>query len=228
MREHVRVLQARHHAGAVCGRSRRRERARDEHEHEDEEAADAREHRHRPGHELARAPVEPDGERGVAGEDEEPKEQRALLPAPETCEAVAEGQRAARVLRDVDEREVATRERDPQHCRGDRRRAERGDQRVLCGERKPAAALPRRERARDERIRDEPEAQEERCASERGHYVEAFVFAGAYFDGHFVESVSRFATKVPFRSVPSTTTSRPTRNRSGTVPLYTTDTCVLL
>ncbi len=57
------------------------------------------------------------------------------------------------------------------------------------------------------------------AARPSGHYVLEFVFAGAYFDGHFVESVPGFATNVPSRSVPSTTTSRPTRNRSGTVPV---------
>jgi hypothetical protein len=33
-----------------------------------------------------------------------------------------------------------------------------------------------------------------------------FVFAGVYFDGHFVTSEFGFATNVPSRSVPSTTT----------------------
>src|SRR5216110_3893427 len=47
---------------------------------------------------------------------------------------------------------------------------------------------------------------------------DVFGFAGVYFDGHFVESVPGLATKAPSRSVPSTTTSRPVRNRSGTLP----------
>src|SRR5206468_7095409 len=115
---------------------------------------------------------------------------------------------------------VTARERAPQDDRRDDGRAERCDQRVLRGESEPPAALPRRERAGDERVQNEPEAQEERCAAERGHYVD--FFAGVYFDGHFVESVPGFATNVPLRSAPSTTTSRPARKRSGTVPRYET------
>ena len=45
------------------------------------------------------------------------------------------------------------------------------------------------------------------------------VFFGVYFEGHFVTSVPGTATKTPFRRVPSTTTSRPERKRSGTEPL---------
>src|SRR3954452_17750108 len=43
-------------------------------------------------------------------------------------------------------------------------------------------------------------------------------FAGAYFDGHFVVSEFAFATKTPSRTLPVTTTSRPTRYGSGTEP----------
>ena len=55
--------------------------------------------------------------------------------------------------------------------RRDERRGERGDERVLGGEREPAALAPRGVRAREERVRDEAEGEEERCAPERGHYV---------------------------------------------------------
>src|SRR4051794_37293110 len=44
------------------------------------------------------------------------------------------------------------------------------------------------------------------------------LFAGAYLDGHFVTSVSRLATKVPWAKRPSTTTWRPSLNWSGTLP----------
>ncbi len=44
-------------------------------------------------------------------------------------------------------------------------------------------------------------------------------FLGAYFDGHFVTSVFGTATNTPLRSFPSTTTSRPVLNRSGTEPV---------
>ena len=123
----------------------------------------------------------------------------------------------ARVLRDVDERQVAPCERDPQDERGDERRRKRRDERVLRRDREPAPALPRRERTADERVRDEPEAEDQRSAAERGHYV-LLDFAGVYFDGHFVTSDPGFATNVPLWSVPSTTICRPVRKRSGTLP----------
>ena len=46
------------------------------------------------------------------------------------------------------------------------------------------------------------------------------VSAAWYFDGHFVIIDPGVVTKTPFaRWVPVTTTSRPTRNMSGTEPL---------
>ena len=92
VREHVGVLQARHHAGAVRRCGRRLERARDEAEHEGEEHGDACEHGHDPGDQVARLPVQPDGERRVPGQDHEPEQERALLSAPERGERVAERQ----------------------------------------------------------------------------------------------------------------------------------------
>ena len=176
---------------------------------------DAGEHRHDPAIEVARAPVEPDGERRVAGEDQQPQQQRALLAAPERRERVAERQRAADVLGDVDEREVAARERDPEDDGGDDRRPERGEQRVLRGEREPAPPLPRGERAGDERVDDEPEAQEERGAAELGHrYVVAL--RRRVLRGALRRQRVRRRDEVPLRSVPVTTTSRPTGKRSGT------------
>src|SRR5204862_2802395 len=153
----------------VGGRGGRVERARDEAEHEREEGGDAAEDGHDPGDEVAAAPVEPRRERGVAGEDQEPEEQRALLAAPERRQRVAERQRAARVLRHVDEGEVAARERAPEDGGGDGGRRERGEEGVPRGQGEAAAALPGGERAGDERVRDEPQAQKERCAAERGH-----------------------------------------------------------
>ena len=49
--------------------------------------------------------------RAVAGEDQQPQQERALLPTPERGQRVAVGEGAARVLRDVDEREVVRDER---------------------------------------------------------------------------------------------------------------------
>src|SRR5919202_795357 len=47
------------------------------------------------------APRRQDRGDGVAAQDEQPQQQRALLPAPERRQRVAERQLAARVLRDV-------------------------------------------------------------------------------------------------------------------------------
>ena len=115
----------------------------------------------------------------------------------------------ARVLRDVDEREVAPCERDEQHGRRDERRAEGGDDRVLRREGEPAAPAPRGERAADERVERRARSSE---AALRGRALPmryVFDFAGEYFDGHFVMSEPGFATNVPLRSVPSTTIWRP-------------------
>ena len=83
------------------------------------------------------------------------------------------------MLGDVREREVVARERDEEDRRRDERRGERGDERVLRREREPAALAPGGVRAREERVRDEAEGEEERCAPERGHYVLEEDFAGA-------------------------------------------------
>src|SRR5436305_2099057 len=128
---------------------------------------------------VACAPVEPDGQRRVAGEDQQPEQKRSLLPTPERGERVADRQLAADVLRHVREREVATRERGPQHAGRDERRRERSEQRVLGGQREAALPRPRRVRAGNEGVRDEPEVEQERCAAELGHYVLLLVFAGA-------------------------------------------------
>ena len=129
------------------------ERARDEAEHEGEEDGDEPEDGHRPRDQLARAAVEPDREPRVAGEHEQPEQERALLAAPERGERVAERQLVARVLPDVDEGHVAASERDEQDDRRDERHREGGEQRVLRREREPPAPLPRGVRAGDERVR---------------------------------------------------------------------------
>src|SRR2546422_500453 len=54
-----------------------------------------------------------------------------------------------------------------------------------------------------------------RSEPELGHYA---LFLGVYFEGHFVRRESRLATNTPLWSRPSTRTSRPTLNRSGTDP----------
>src|SRR5581483_6492633 len=46
-----------------------------------------------------------------------------------------------------------------------------------------------------------------RAALPRGAIYVCFDFAGAYFDGHFVERLPFSATNVPSRSLPVTTTS---------------------
>ena len=129
--DHVRVLEARVHPGAVGGSGLRGERAGDRDEQEGEEERDARDDRHRPREHLAHEPpVERDGGRGGAGEHEQPEEERAFLPAPEGGERVAERQLAARRAGDVVEGEVVGGERGEEDERGDADRRERRVERV--------------------------------------------------------------------------------------------------
>ena len=182
----------------------------------EKKSADRPEHRDDPHDDVARtAPVEQNRRRRVAGQDEQPEEQRPLLPAPEGRDRVPGRQLAARVLRDVDEREVVPHERGEQDERGDGGRREGADQRVLRGQGQPAAARVRSPGAGHDRVEDEPERGGERGAAELRHLR---VFAGVYLDGHFVTSVPGTATNVPLLMRPSTWTSRPARKRSGTEP----------
>ena len=104
------------------GADLRRERARHDDEEEREADRDRGEHRRHPDDEIAGAvAVDPDGERGVAGQDQEPEEQRALLPAPERRQLVGAAERAVGVLGDVGEREVAAQEPGGEHRRPRRR-----------------------------------------------------------------------------------------------------------
>ncbi len=119
MGEHVRVLQARRHSGAIKRRRLRRKRARDEHDKEREERRDDREHGHDPHDEVARPrAIQADRGRAEPREDQQPEKQRPLLPSPERRDRVRRRQRLARRARDVLEREVVP-QREP---RGERRR----------------------------------------------------------------------------------------------------------
>ena len=115
-------------------------------EHDDgerEEDGDAPEHRNDPGDDVAGAAAVQQHRCGsVAGEDEQPQEQRSLLAAPERGDLVARRQLAARVGPHVDEREVVPHEGDEQHERRDDRAAESRDQRVLRRHARAAAAPP--------------------------------------------------------------------------------------
>src|SRR5207247_8358650 len=168
VREHVRVLQARHHPGPVRGSNLGVERTRDEDEHEGEEGAHRSEDGHDPRDELARRSAgEPYGHGRVAGQDQQPEEERALLAAPERRQRVAPGEVAVRVLRDVREGEVASRESGEQDERGDGRCPEGGEERVPRREREAAPALASADRAGDERVENETEREEEGGAAQR-------------------------------------------------------------
>ena len=113
--KHVRVLEARIHPRAVERRDLGLERRGDEDEEQGEEARNRAQDRNRPGkHGADQPPVQGDGGRAHAREDEEPEEERPLLPAPEGRERVAKRQLAARVRGDVREAEVVARERGEQ------------------------------------------------------------------------------------------------------------------
>src|SRR5439155_1302924 len=89
-------------------------------------------------------PVERDGERAIAGEDEQPEQERAFLTAPEGREGIDRRQGVARVGGDVAEGEVVPDESDGEYDRGDGGRAEAGEQRVPGRVRGPTT-LPVRE-----------------------------------------------------------------------------------
>ena len=105
----------------------------------------------------------------VAGQHEQPEEQRALLPAPERRERVDRAQVAARVRLDVGVGEVVRDERADEHRRGDDGRAEAGDQGVAGGVGEPALPADRRGGAADEGVQRQHEADDECCATEVSH-----------------------------------------------------------
>ena len=172
VRNHVRVLEARRQPGPVERRRLRVERARDGDEHEREERGDAAEHRDDPRGQVAqKLAVQRDGKRSVAGEHEQPQEQRPFLPAPKRAQRVGGRQRAVRVRGDIHEREVVAHEGGREHDRGDQRGGEAAVERVARGRREPPPVRHGRRRARDERIHREPEADDEGRTAEVSHQL---------------------------------------------------------
>ena len=112
---------------------------------------------------------EGDRQRGQAGQDEQPEQQRALLAAPEGGDRVRASAAAARVLGDVREREVVPEERREQHDRRDDGRREGREERVLSRPGEPPLAGRGRVAAGDERVERKAEAEHERRAPELGH-----------------------------------------------------------
>ena len=151
-------------AGAACVANGR---GHDDDE-EREEDRDGPHHGDDPGDKVARSAVEQDSSGSVTGEDQQPEEERPLLSAPESRDRVAGRQLAARVLRDVDEREVVTDERREEHHRGDSARDEGADQGIAGGNGKAATAFPGRDRPGDDRVEREPERGDERGAAQLG------------------------------------------------------------
>ena len=122
---HVRVLEARIEAGAVRRSDLRCERRRDHDDEEREEQRDRAEDGHDPDDEVASAPpVQQHGRGRIAGEEQQPEQERSLLPAPEGRDRVAGRQLAARVVGDVDEREVVADQGGDEDERGDEGRPE--------------------------------------------------------------------------------------------------------
>ncbi len=75
-------------------------------------------------------------------------------------------------------------ERRREDGRCEQRRAERAEERVPGRGGEPATVLARRDGARDQRIDEQTEADDERRAAEIGH--QALLGVVVYFDGHFV------------------------------------------
>ena len=122
-----------------------------------------------PGDEITRLPVEQNRGGAVAGQDQQPEEQRSLLSTPEGRDRVAGRQLTACVLRDVDEREVVTDERDQQDDRRNGARDEGADECVARGESQAAPALPGRDRPGDDGVEREPERGDECGAAQLRH-----------------------------------------------------------
>ncbi len=163
---HVRVLEARVQAGTVRRRRLHGKRRRHDDDEEREEDRDSADHGDDPGDEIARAAVEQHRRRSVAGQDQQPEEERSLLPAPERGDRVAGRQLAARVLRDVDEREVVADERGEEDDRGDGARDEGADERVAGRDGETAPALPGGNRAGNDRVEREAERGDECSAAQ--------------------------------------------------------------
>ena len=128
------------------------------------------EHGCHPEHEVGgAASVDPDRERRVRGQDEQPEQQRPFLPAPEGGQLVRRRQRPARVLRDVAEREVVAEEAGGEDDRGDERREERRDERVARRVGEPPPVRGGGVGAGEERVGGEAESDEQRGAAELRH-----------------------------------------------------------
>ncbi len=170
VRDHVRVLQAGVQARTVERRRLSDERARDDDEEERERDRDASEDRCDPHDQVARPiPVDPDRERGVAGQDQEPEEQRPLLPTPHRGKLVRARERPVGVLGDVGEGEVVAEEPGREHGGSHEGRAEGRDQRITGRMGEPAASPRRRVRPCDRRVEAEAERDDERRPPELDH-----------------------------------------------------------
>jgi hypothetical protein len=200
----------------------------DEDEEKSEKARHPAENRHGPREDVARQPaVQGDRGRAHSREDEQPEEKRALLTAPEGRERVAKGQLDARVVGDVGQREVVVGQGSQEDDGRDGHGPERGEEGVARRFEQAPSATHGSDGPRDGRIEQEPESDDERGAAELRHQEGLSGPSGAYFDGHFVTSESRSATKTPFSRLPRTEMSRPGLKRSGTKPWYTTGTVAL-
>ena len=145
-----------------------------------------------------------DRERAVAGQDEQPEQQRSLLPAPERAQRVRRRQRrgSCATRRTTNEKSwrtsavastAAATSVEPK-LQKSALRAESASRRRF---------VTRGDRAGDERVDRQPEADDERRAAEVGHQQLRLRRRGlaVYFDGHFVRmSVRRRAGRR--RSVP--------------------------
>src|SRR5207244_3307734 len=98
---------------------------------------------------------------------------------------------------DIRQGEVVAEQRHEEDRGRDRGRAEGRDQCVLSRLCEPQAPLVRGERAGEDGVERQPETDDERGATQLGHY-----FAGEYFEGHLVTSEFRSPTKTPFRRRP--------------------------
>ena len=171
MDHHVGVLQQRVQPLTVLGREGQRlERARHERQQPREEDRDARQHRDDHRHELAVAvAVQAHAERREARQQPAPEHERARLAPPQGGDLERPGERAARVVRDVAQREGVAEQARPE--RGHRHRHER-EQAVdgpLGAVHPGAASRPARAEGHHHRVGRRGQRQQEGRAPEDAH-----------------------------------------------------------
>ena len=195
-----------------------------EHHEGGEHRGDDAEHRHRAAREPLEAVEVDDGDDdGRDGEQQQPEQERALLPGPEPRDAVERGERRVGVLRHVSEAEVLLEERLQQHRRGDDRGQEEAVDRVVAVALEvltvPAETHEEESRGGARRRRAQPKASSVRAQASGDLTARAAGDADPlYLLGHLVCNWSAVISWPLLAYLPMTTTSTPASNVLGICP----------